>query len=577
MLGFILLSVIIFFIFVGIIASVSSKDEVIVKENSVLFMKLDKPIVDRSPKSPFADMDFTSFNPTKPVGLNEIIRNIKKASNDDNIKGIYLELGGILARISTIEEVRDALIRFKESGKFIITYSEGFTQSSYYLSTVSDKIYFNKEGYFDFHGLSGQVAFVKGTLEKLDIKAQIIRGPDNKYKSAVEPLIYDQMSEGSKEQTLAYVSIIWNHMLKGINETRDISIDNLNKVADKLLIQSPEDAVTYNFVDSLIYKDELLDILRNRLDLKEKSKIQFMTLSKYDDVKPAKKKRRSKNKIAIVYAYGGIESGNGDDKTIGSERISKAIRCARLDSTVKAIVLRVNSPGGSALASEVIWREVDLAAKAKPFVASMGDYAASGGYYISCAADTIVASENTLTGSIGVFGVLFNFGDFFENKLGIKFDKVQTNDYGDFGNIMRPLSEYEHQVIQKYIKDIYYTFIDHVAKGRNMKAADVDSIAQGRVWAGTDAKEQGLVDVIGGLKESIDIAVYMAKLEDFRLVEYPKQKDPLTEIIEQLKGNASASAIQNELGENYKYYEFIKSISNMEGIQARLPYMIEVK
>ncbi len=577
MLGFFLTFIIIFFTFIIIIASIASfskKDEVTVPKNTVLHLKFDKPITDRTPIEPFEEFGF-SFNDNKKLGLDGIIENLKKAKEDKNIKGIYLDLSDIPSGLATIEEIRNALLDFKESGKFIISYSEVYTQKAYYLATVSDKIYLNPEGFLDFRGFIGQVMFLKGTLEKLDVDMQIIK--HGKFKSAVEPLILDKMSEANKEQTLTYISSMWNHVTKQISKSRKISIEQLNEIADSVKIQVPEDAIKYKLVDKLMFKDELLAELKQKLDIKKNKKISSLDLGKYSKTAAKSHSKRSKNKIAVIYAIGGVESGEGDDETIGSERISKAIRLARNDSSIKAIVLRVNSPGGSALASEVIWREINLAKKTKPVIASMGDVAASGGYYILCPANKIFAHENTITGSIGVFGVLPNMENFLKNKLGITFDNVKTNTFSDFGSPLRALSPYENSVITVYIERIYQTFLQHVAEGRNMTTAEVDSIAQGRVWSGNDAKRIGLVDEIGGLDDAIAYAAKTAKLEKYRIVYYPKQKDPFKEIIEKISDNTQTSFIKKELGESYIYFEHLKSISKMDEIQARLPYSIDIK
>ena len=577
MLGFFLTFIIIFFTFIIIIASIASfskKDDIAVPKNTVLHLKFDKPIPDRTPIEPFEEYGF-SFNDNKKLGLDGIIENLKKAKEDKNIKGIYLDLSIIPSGLASLEEIRNALLDFKESGKFILSYSEVYTQKAYYLATVSDKIYLNPEGYLDFRGFIGQVMFYKGTLDKLDVDIQIIK--HGKFKSAVEPLILDKMSEANKEQTLTYISSMWNHLTKQISKSRKISIEQLNEIADSIKIQIPEDAIKYKLVDKLIFKDEFLAELRQKLDTKKNKKFSSLSLGNYAKTPKKSVRKRSKNKIAVIYAVGNIESGEGDSQTIGSERLSKAIRLARKDSAVKAIVLRVNSPGGSALASEVIWREIILTKKVKPVIASMGNVAASGGYYILCPANKIFAHENSITGSIGVFGVLPNMENFFKNKLGITYDNVKTNTHSDFGSIFRELSPYEYNVISISVERIYQTFLQHVAQGRNMTTAEVDSIAQGRVWSGNDAKKIGLVDEIGGLDDAIACAAKTAKIDKYRIVNYPKQIDPFKEIIEKFSENTQTSLIKKELGESYFYFEHLKSISEMDEIQARLPYSIDIK
>ena len=579
MTGSFILIVILFFIFMGMVlsvASLSKKEVVIVPANSVLQLKLNEEITDRSSSNPFNNFDFSSFNTTKSPGLNEILQNIKKAKTDDNIKGIFLDLGTIPSGIATIEEIRNALLDFKSSKKFIISYSEEYTQKAYYIASVSDKVYLYPEGALDFKGLNGEVMFFKGLLDKLDVDVQILR--HGKFKSAVEPFVLDKMSEPNKEQTLKYISGIWNQMLEGISESRKMSVAQLNGIADSFKIQKAQDAVTYKLVDKLMYKDELLAELRNLLGIGKKEKINSISLQKYTSVPDKTKKiHKTKDKIAVIYALGEIVSGKGDDETIGSDRISEAIRKARLDSAVKAIVLRVNSPGGSALASDVIWREVDLSKKTKPVVVSMGDVAASGGYYIACAATRIVADPTTLTGSIGVFGLIPNLKGLYNNKLGVSFDNVKTNNYADIGSTYRPLTKSEENIYQTSVENIYETFITHVAEGRGMTKEKVDSIGQGRVWNGVDAIKMGLIDEFGGLEKSIEIAAKLAKIEEYKIQSLPAQKDPFTQIMEELSGESTDQTIlKNKLGELFEFYNYIQYVKNAKGVQARIPYTIKI-
>jgi len=578
MAGFILVFIIFFFIMMAIAVSLSSfsrKEIVIVPKNTVLQLKLNEVIPDRSSNNPFETINFFSLKVSNPPGLNEILKNIKKAETDENIKGIYLDLSSVPSGIATVEEIRNALLDFKKTGKFIISYGETYTQKAYYLASVADSIYLNPEGIVEFKGLDGEVMFYKGLFEKMNVDIQIIR--HGKFKSAVEPFILDKMSDANKEQTLKYLSSIWNHLLDGISDSRKISRDDLNMIADSFKVQKAADAVTHKLADRLVYKDELLAALRTKLGIGEKDKISLMTINKYANAPDKSKKiTKSKDKIAIIYAIGQIESGKGNDKTIGSERISEAIRKARLDSTVKAIVLRVNSPGGSALASEVIWREVALAKKVKPVVASMGDVAASGGYYISCAATKIVADPSTITGSIGVFGLVPNLKGLFNEKLGITFDNVKTNNYADFGTVTRALTESEKAVYLSDVENIYQTFIKHVADGRNMSTDQVDSIGQGRVWCGVDAKDIGLIDEFGGLEKAIELAAKLAKIGEYKIQSLPEQKDPFTQILEGLSGGANDALLKKELGDVYEYYQYIRNVKNMKGVQARLPYFINI-
>ncbi len=579
MLGFFLTFLIIFFIFIGIFASILSfaeQDIIKVHENTVLLIKLNNPIPERTSKNPFENINFLTLKSHDAPGLNDILKNLKKAETHKNIKGIYLDLSDVPSGIATIEEVRNALLEFKKTGKFIICYGGFYSQSAYYLATAADKIYLNPEGMLLFKGLNAQLMFLKGTLDKLDIEAQIIR--HGKYKSAVEPFMFDKMSKDNKEQMQGFVNSIWNNIITAISESRNIDLYNLNLIADNLDVQNAYDALKYNFVDKLMYKDELLAELRTKLGIGENDNINSITLLKYTHTQgKALKKKRSRNKIAIVYANGDIQMGEGDEHTIGSECISKAIRKARLDKKVKAIVLRVNSPGGDALASEIIWREVVLAKKVKPVIASMGNVAASGGYWISCAADKILADPTTITGSIGVFGIIPNFKNFFKDKLGITFDNVKTNENADFIPVVRPLTSYQKSVIQNEVERVYQTFLEHISKGRDLTIAQVDSIGQGRIWSGVDAKRIGLIDDLGGLKKAIDLAAEMAELTDYRTIDLPIIKDPFQQLFEDLISGSKISYIKKELGDNYTYYKYLKSISEMDGVQARLPFEIIIE
>ncbi len=576
-LGTLIASVIFIFLIIGIIGAIvaisGSDKEVVVKENSILVVKFEGPITDRGSKNPFQNLG-AMFSKEQAIGLNDILNNIEKAKNDKNIKGIYIEITSVPAGIAMVEEIRNKLLEFKNTGKFILAYSEYYTQGAYYLASVADKIYLNPQGTIDFKGLSAELMFFKNALAKLEVEPQIIR--HGKFKSAIEPFILDKMSDENREQTMTYIGSIWNHMVDGISKSRNISAEELNKIADELLLQKAEDAVKYKFADQLAYKDEILEILKEKTEAKAVDKINSVSIADYTNAKESKKKDFTKDKIAVIYAVGEIDGGEGDDEKIGSERISKAIREARLDDKVKAIVLRVNSPGGSALASEVIWREVVLAKQAKPFIVSMGNVAASGGYYISCAADTIVAEPNTITGSIGVFGVLFNAQGFMNNKLGITFDTVKTNLHADIGSIYRPLSASEKDIIQKSVEHVYDVFITRVAEGRKLTKEQVDQIGQGRVWSGVDAKRIGLVDVLGGLETAIEIAAQKAGLENYKLLALPKQKDPLEELFSKGTSSVEEAIIKHFLGENAKYYITLDRLKKYSGIQARMPYEVEI-
>ena len=577
-LGLVLGIFLLFAILGGIGASMGDKQSVTVKDKSVLHIKLNYEIKERGVNSPFGNFEPATFKSKPSVGLNDILASLKNAAKDDKIKGIYFDMQSVPAGMATVEEIRNALIEFKESGKWIVSYSEIYSQKAYYLASVSDELWLNPQGMVEWKGLGSQMMFLKGMFEKLEVEPQIIRY--GKFKSAVEPLILDKMSEANRMQTMTYMSDLWNKMLRGISEGRGKTVGELDGFAQNATIQNGKDALENGLVDELLYKDEVTARLKAKLEIeKEDEKINFIGLAKYKDAPKAKgddEEVTKKEKIAVVYAVGSIEGGQGDDETIGSEKISAEIRKARLDDKIKAIVLRVNSPGGSALASDVIWREVVLAREAKPVVVSMGDVAASGGYYIACAADTILAQPNTITGSIGVFGVLWNAQKMINNKLGIMIDTVKTNRFADLGTPLRALTPLERDIIQNGVNEIYEDFITKVGQGRGMTTAQVDSIGQGRVWSGEDALEIGLVDLLGGIDDAVEIAANMAKVENYRVVEYPAQKDPIEQMIQEISGQGEEVFLKHRLGAYYKYVKDVEELMQMQGVQARMPYQLYI-
>ncbi|MCC7301247.1 MAG: signal peptide peptidase SppA [Bacteroidia bacterium] len=559
------------FIFI-IVALIPEEKQFKAKENSVLHMKLDKPVLERGSNNPFENFSFDGEN-SMPVGLDDIIANLEKAKADSNIRGIFLEISTVNAGMATTEEIRNALLDFKSSGKFIYAYSEVMDHKAYYLASVADRVMLNPQGLITHAGLSAQLMFFKGMLEKLEVEAQIFR--HGKFKSAIEPFMLDKMSEANREQVEKYLGSLWAHMLQGISESRKIPVEELMKMADDMRVQNAGDCMKFKLADDTLYKDQVLAELRTKLGIKENKKISMVELGKYSKTPKGKKEKLSQKKIAVIYAVGDINSGEGNDESIGSERISRAIREARLDSSVKAIVLRVNSPGGSALASDVMWREVVLARASKPIIVSMGDVAASGGYYISCGADRIFAQPNTITGSIGVFGMLPNMQKMFANKFGITIDTVNTNKHSDLGSVFRSVSETEGLVIQKGVEDIYQVFLHRVAAGRKMSVAAVDSIGQGRVWSGADALNLGLVDALGGLKDAIKYAAEKVGTKEYRIIYLPKQKKPFEEFMSELKGEGEDQArqfLRNELGDQYTMVLGFRKLCAMKGVQARLPF-----
>ncbi len=562
-----------FFVIFVSIASIGG-DAPKVKENSMLVAKFNLAVTDRADDNPMSQFLSGSFNTDGSMGLDQILKDIEKAKNDENISGIFMPLSTVPIGMASLKEIRDALVDFKESGKYIISHSDTYTHKSYYLASVSDSIYLTPTGNFTFMGLSGQVMFYKRAMEKYGVDMQVIR--HGSFKSAVEPYLAEKMSPENRLQTIGYVSAIWNQMVSDISVARGISEEELNQYADELSVAFDEQALEKGMIDGLKYFDEILDELRVRTGVEEDDDIPQINLSKYADVPATKKKEVTRDKIAVIYAMGTVKSGDSGEGTIGSDRIAKAIRKARNDDKVKAIVFRVNSGGGSALASEVIYREAKLAAEAKPFVASLGNVAASGGYYIVCPADTIVASETTITGSIGVFGLLPNLKELLNDKIGITTDGVKTNKFSDMGGIFRPLDPDERAFIQSSVDDVYSDFVNRVAEGRGMTFEEVDAIGGGRVWAGKDAIEIGLVDVFGGLDKSIELAAEMAGLENYRISSRPELEDPFTTIMKELSGGIKMKMMKKELGESYDMFKKAQEIQEMKGVQAMMPYTIQI-
>jgi protease-4 len=574
-LGVIIGFAVIFLILAGVIgAMISVQDKpVSVKDNTILLLKFEQPINDRKSSIPSFALNFSNFGASGSMGLNEILANIKKAKKDQHIKGIYLQLSGLQTGVATIEEIRNALIDFKTSGKFIIAFSDTYTQGSFYLASIADHIYLNPGGSVNFIGLSADLMFYKKALEKLDIEPEVIR--HGRFKSAVEPFMYDKMSPENREQIKSYMGSIWNHIVNRISQSRNVSVDSLNAFADSLMLWDNKAAERYGIVDGVLYKDQVLDTLASLMHITDSKNLEFISYQKYLRV-PDEDKDYSKNKIAIIYAEGDIVPGEVGEGYISSDALARTIRNARQDSAVKAIVFRVNSPGGSALASEVIWRELKLAREVKPVIASMGDVAASGGYYIVTAVDSIVASPNTITGSIGVFGILVNAGDFFNNKLGITTDVEKTNTWSDFGSIYRPLADPERKALQNMVDDTYRTFVTRVSDGRGLPFDNVDNIGEGRVWSGVNAKGLGLVDTLGGLTMAVDIAVKAAGVGDYRIVELPRQEDAFTQLFREITGDIRERLIREEVPQVYKQYRYFRDLIQKDRIQTRLPFDITV-
>lgn len=555
-----------------------------VEENSILHIYIENDLPDQGPIDDW-DFGLGGFTNIKKSGLNSILECIERAKTDDLIKGIYLDASDLNAGMAQIEEIRNKLIEFKKTGKFIYAFGEFYTHKGYYLSSVADVIAVYPEGLIQFTGLNSTVTFYKGLLDKLGIEVAIIRGSNNKFKSAVEPFMTDKMSESNRKQVSTYLNSLWGHMLTGIGKYRKLSVDELNEIADSLKVRDADEAVKFKLADRTAYKDEIISEMIDLSKLGDDDYINFVSVGNYlkdsrlEERTPKQKreKHQDDDKIAVIYAEGNIIDGVGDESTIGSVTLSKQIKKIRRDESVKALVLRVNSPGGSALASDIIWRELMLTKKRIPVIVSMGNVAASGGYYISCCADKIFASPNTITGSIGVFGMLPNTEKMFKEKMGITFDRVNTNSNSDLGSITRPLTSKEFKIIQQGVDKIYDDFITKVSKGRKkLSKAEVDSIGQGRVWTGKDALKLGLIDEFGGLEDAITEAAIRADLDDYFILEIPEKTTPLEKIVGKMKEEKDRT-IQISWPEITGFdakllaeYQKIKWIFDQRGIHARM-------
>ena len=570
----ILLSFLIIILIIAGVASISSQKSTSTKkldEKHFLKIDLSKEVVERTSTNPFSSLDPMNIDASQQLSLKTIIDNIEKAKTDENIAGIYINSPIVNAGMSKAEEIRNKLLEFKETKKPIVAYNEVYAMKSYYLSSVADRLYINPMGIIDHKGMSATVMFFKGLLEKLNIDLQIFRL--GKFKSAIEPFTLEKMSDSNRKQLKLLLKSVNNNIIDSIASQRGISKIKIHKDANQLKLSSAEICLEENYVDGILYEDQVKDTLKMLLG---KDKLKIISINKYSNVK-TKKKEISRNKIAIVYANGGINSGKGDENSIGSITTSKAIEKARKDEKVKAIVLRINSGGGSALASDVIWRETVLAKNEKPLVVSFGDVAASGGYYIACAADKIFASPTSITGSIGVFGMIPNMNEFYKSNFGITFDTVKTNNSADMG-IYRKLTSFEKQKIQQGIEDVYETFISRVSEGRDISTKQVDNIGQGRVWSGYDAKKIGLIDEFGGLEKAIESAAALAEIEEYRTISLPKQKDPFTEFLDGLNQTKLSDILSDELDLiNKKDITTIKEMIKSEKIQTRLPYILSLE
>lgn len=569
----------IFFIY-GISSLVSSlsltAEETRIKPNTVFVLDLKGMVSERYEETP---VDFLMEDETTNIGLDNILASIRKAKEHNDIKGIYINAEMFGCSPASMQAIRKALIDFKESGKFVVAYSGGYTQGTYYISSMADKVIVNPSGNLSWHGLSSQVMFLKELMDKIGVEMQIFKV--GTYKSAVEPFIGTKMSDANREQTEAFIHSIWNQIVTDVAASRNISSERLNELADENLDFRPaEDYVSYNMADTLMYKDQVLDYLKALTGTRKNSKLATVTLKEMTNLTSIESSLGSSNQIAVYYAFGEIDNMNNKyaQEGIDSEKVIQDLRDLRNDPNVKAVVLRVNSPGGSAYGSEQMWREVTLLKEKKPVVVSMGDFAASGGYYLSCAADWIVAEPTTLTGSIGIFGMIPDVSKLLGDKLGIRFDGVKTNKMADMGDMSRGMNSAEKAQIQRMINQGYELFVKRCADGRHMTTDEIKKIAEGRVWTGAMAKELNLVDELGGLDAAIRKAAEKAMIYDYSLKSYPEPTDYFTTIFNMAQPQRYISMkAKNAFGNFYSGFELINGIGKMDKVQARMPFLLDIQ
>jgi protease IV len=558
------------FIFFGVLGAIagSSDKATELKINSVYQLDLAGSLVDRSEENPFAAAFAEAMGQPEQaiIGLDDVLANIEKAKTDENITGIYLKGGTLMGGFASIKEIRDALVDFKKSGKFVVAYADVYMQSNYYLASVADKIMLNPEGMLELKGLNAELVFFKNTLEKIGVEMQVVKV--GTFKSAVEPYITTKMSDANRQQVTVYMSSIWNTMLKEISVSRKLSVDTLNAFADQMMMFQPTvKSQEYALVDSLVYADEVDSILNSYTD--DYKIVKHTAMNKVAD-----SKKFEKDKVAVIYAVGAIDGG--DSEGIVSEELVETINDAAEDESVKSVVFRVSSPGGSAYGSEQIWRALTKLKEKKPLIVSMGDYAASGGYYISCMADVIVAQPNTITGSIGIFGLIPNISGL-NNKLGLTYDGVKTNKLSDAVSVNRTFRPEERDLMQNYVNRGYELFVKRCADGRKKTTDEIKAIAEGRVWTGEDALKIGLVDKIGGIDEAIALAVKKAKLKAYNVKEFPAKEDFATKFMKSFGEDIETRIMKAQLGEQYKIFREIQNVQKINGIQARLPYELIIK
>jgi protease IV len=561
------MSLVLFIVFLG---SITAEKQVVVKDNSVLHLKLDGPITELQVDNPLSELPVFSGE-GENVGLLQLKQAIAHAKNDNKIKGIYLECSYPQTGFATLEEIRQSLLDFRESGKWVVAYNTVMSEGAFYLATAADKIYMNPEGDVEFNGLALQVSFFKRLFDKLEIKPQVFRVGE--FKSAVEPFLLEQMSKENELQLTELINAINDHMVQRISEARNVSVQKLREISDNMMVRNARLAKEFGLVDDLFFEDEFQDNIRERLGVAKDDDVNYIRYGRYR--KTVSSFGKSKNEIAVIVAEGTIMPGENKNENVGiaGETFVKEIRKARNNDKIKAIVLRINSPGGEFRASDMIWREIQLAKQQKPVIASMSDYAASGGYYLAMGCDTIVAQPNTITGSIGIFGMMFDMSSFLGNKIGITFDEVKTGKYGNMYTVARPLTEGEKQYWQKNLEEHYDTFTAKAAEGRGLKQDDILQVASGRVWTGSQAQERKLVDIEGGFDDAVTIAAAKAALgDDYRLKYYPKRRSFIDAWLSQAEGESAENKMKNELGEFYIYYEQIQRLKTWQGAQARMPF-----
>ncbi|MBR6602155.1 MAG: signal peptide peptidase SppA [Bacteroidaceae bacterium] len=559
---------------VGIAAS--SDTTTTVSENSLFKLELKGEVTERMIDNPFASL---MSEEQTALGLNDVLSSIQKAAENEHIKGIYLEAGGIMANPASIEEIRNALVRFKQTGKFVVAYGDNYTESDYYICSVADKIILNPQGMVDWHGLASQTIYFKDLLAQLGVDMEVFKV--GTYKSAVEPYTSMEMSDENREQITAYITSIWDNMVDGVSLSRGISAKQLNEYADRYIaFEGAEASLTAGLVDTLLYMDGTKSYLKQLMDTEEDDRLAVLTLDEVKNIQKNVPLDKSGNIIAMYYAEGQIvdapSTGMSTAPEIVGEKVSMDLRKLRDDETVKAVILRVNSPGGSAFASEQIWNEVVKLKEKKPVIVSMGDYAASGGYYISCAADTIIAQPNTITGSIGIFGMFPNPHKLINDKLKLNIETVKTNKLADFGSMSRPFNADERAIMQRYINQGYATFVKRCADGRSMSTSAIEAVAQGRVWTGEMAMELGLVDILGDIETAKEIAAEKAGIESYTLISYPKEQGAFDMLLNQAKESYIETRIGKVAGQFKDELNLIYNLENMNKLQARLPYTIHL-